>query len=58
MHKFIRVKKDYIRIGNPAKTNVIFNFTNNFICFNFSGNWMIKLFGCNTKYFWFNQETY
>lgn len=53
MKNFIKVRKNYFRIGHPAKTNVVFDGCGGYVCFNFSANWQQKIFGCNTKYFWF-----
>ena len=50
--KYFFIKNGYIRIGNPAYTNIIYR--NKSFTFNFSPAWFIKLIGCNTKVIYFN----
>ena len=45
--KYLCVKKGYFRIGNPAYTNVIYR--NKSIEINLSEEWLVNLFGWNTK---------
>lgn len=50
--KVFKIRKNYFRVGNPAKTNIIYR--KGAITFNFSHAWEIKLFKCNAKTFYLN----
>ena len=45
--KYLKIKKGYFRIGKPAYTNLTYR--NKSIIINLSENWLINLFGWNTK---------